>query len=106
MSLIIARIMLPPAMRALAKYASAELYQLTIIAFCLVCGWMTGYLVRPLLGPQLFQLCGASMPSAMTTCLCQLAHMPVTALGGLDSPMSQLFPAEGSHLRCLSVMLS
>ena len=45
-SMLIARTVLPPAMRILAKYASAELYQLTIIAFCLVCGWLTGYLVR------------------------------------------------------------
>ena len=51
-SMLIARTVLPPAMRVLAKYASGELYQLTIIAFCLVCGWLTGYLVRHLAPPR------------------------------------------------------
>lgn len=52
-SFLIARILLPPAMRALSRFASAELYQLSIIAFCLVCGWVTGYLVRCLVQEEL-----------------------------------------------------
>ena len=44
-SMLIARMLLPHAMRLLARYASAELYQLTIISFCLVCGWISGYMV-------------------------------------------------------------
>ena len=45
-SVAMARVLLPPLMRAVHKYASQELYQLTIIAFCLVCAWVTGYWVR------------------------------------------------------------
>ncbi len=33
-------------MRILAKFASVELYQLTLISICLVSGWITGHLVR------------------------------------------------------------
>lgn len=42
----LARTLLPTAVRLLSKHASSELYQLAIIAFCLVAGWITGHLVR------------------------------------------------------------
>ena len=45
-SVAIARTILPRAFRALARYASPELFQLATIAFCLVCGWATGRMVR------------------------------------------------------------
>ena len=43
----ISRTVLPAGMRLLAKSASSELFQLIIIAFCLVLSWITGYLVSP-----------------------------------------------------------
>ena len=51
-AMLIARTLLPVAVRLLAKHASAELYQLTVIAFCLIAGWIFGHLVRACL-PQL-----------------------------------------------------
>lgn len=44
----IARTVLPTMTRLLAKHATAELYQLTIIAFCLVGSYISGYLVNVL----------------------------------------------------------
>ena len=45
---LLARTLLQRGARALAKHASAELYQLTVIAFCLVGAWISGYMVcRP-----------------------------------------------------------
>lgn len=41
-----ARTVLPRAVRLLALHATDELYQLTIIAFCLVGSWISGHLVR------------------------------------------------------------
>lgn len=41
-----ARTVLPRAVRLLALHATDELYQLTIIAFCLVGSWISGRLVR------------------------------------------------------------
>lgn len=43
---IVARTVLPPALRTLSRHASPELYQLTLIAFCLMCGWLSGFVVR------------------------------------------------------------
>ncbi len=40
------RTVLPAGARLLAKHATDELYQLTIIAFCLVGSFVSGYLVR------------------------------------------------------------
>ncbi len=42
-----ARTALPAGLRALSRHASPELYQLTLIAFCLLCGWLSGYMARP-----------------------------------------------------------
>lgn len=39
------RTVLPAGARLLAKHATDELYQLTIIAFCLVGSFVSGYLV-------------------------------------------------------------
>lgn len=50
-AVLLARTLLQSAARALAKHASAELYQLTVIAFCLVGAWISGYMVRAL-GPR------------------------------------------------------
>ena len=47
-AVLVARLLLPRAARALAKHASTELYQLTIVSFCLCSGWVSGYMVRPL----------------------------------------------------------
>ncbi|KAK9819825.1 hypothetical protein WJX72_002802 [[Myrmecia] bisecta] len=44
MAVLITRTLLPPSVRFLAKHASSELYQLTIIAFCLVSGLISGYM--------------------------------------------------------------
>ena len=48
LSTIVARLLLPHFMRLLAKFASVELYQLTLMSICLVSGWITGHLVRVL----------------------------------------------------------
>ena len=45
-AVLVARAVLPRAVRLLARHASTELYRLTIIAFCLCCGWISGYMVR------------------------------------------------------------
>ncbi|KAK9821251.1 hypothetical protein WJX74_001923 [Apatococcus lobatus] len=44
LSTLVARLLLPHFMRVLAKFASVELYQLTLISICLVSGWITGHL--------------------------------------------------------------
>ncbi len=41
-----ARTVLPRAARLLAAHATDELYQLTVIAFCLVGSWISGRLVK------------------------------------------------------------
>ena len=45
-AVLVARTLLQSAARTLAKHATDELYQLTVIAFCLVGAWISGYLVR------------------------------------------------------------
>ena len=45
-AVITARTVLPLAVRLMAKHATPELYQLTVVAFCLCCGWLSGYMVR------------------------------------------------------------
>jgi hypothetical protein len=45
-AVLVARTLLQGAARTLAKHATDELYQLTVIAFCLVGAWISGYLVR------------------------------------------------------------
>ena len=45
-AVVLARTLLQGAARMLAKHATDELYQLTVIAFCLVGAWISGYLVR------------------------------------------------------------
>ena len=47
-AVVVARVVLPPAVRLLAKHASTELYQLTLISFCLCASWLSGYMVCPL----------------------------------------------------------
>ena len=44
-AVLLARTLLQGAARTLAKHATDELYQLTVIAFCLVGAWISGYLV-------------------------------------------------------------
>ncbi len=44
-AVIAARTVLPVAVRMLAKHATPELYQLTVVAFCLCSGWLSGYMV-------------------------------------------------------------
>ena len=39
------RSVLPRSLRFLANNSSAELFQLTVLAFCLVNAWISGYLV-------------------------------------------------------------
>ena len=46
-AVITARTVLPLAVRLMAKHATPELYQLTVVAFCLCLGWLSGYMVRP-----------------------------------------------------------
>ena len=46
-AVITARTVLPLAVRLMAKHATPELYQLTVVAFCLCSGWLSGYMVRP-----------------------------------------------------------
>lgn len=41
------RSVLPRSLRFLATNSSAELFQLTVLAFCLVNAWISGYLVSP-----------------------------------------------------------
>ena len=48
-AILLARTVLPRAVNMLAKGTSAELYQLSVLAFCLVCGWIFGHLVSQLL---------------------------------------------------------
>ncbi|CAL8461875.1 g1406 [Coccomyxa elongata] len=43
-AVLVARMVLPPAVRLLAKHASTELYQLTLISFCLCSSWLSGYM--------------------------------------------------------------
>lgn len=45
-AVVFARTVLPRAVRLLALHATDELYQLTIIAFCLIGSWISGRLVR------------------------------------------------------------
>ena len=45
-AVLTARTVLPVAVRLLAKHATPELYQLTVVAFCLCSGWVSGYMVR------------------------------------------------------------
>ena len=44
-AVVTARTVLPVAVRLLAKHATPELYQLTVVAFCLCSGWLSGYMV-------------------------------------------------------------
>jgi hypothetical protein len=44
-AVVAARTVLPVAVRVLAKHATPELYQLTVVAFCLCSGWLSGYMV-------------------------------------------------------------
>lgn len=44
-AVLTARTVLPVAVRLLAKHATPELYQLTVVAFCLCSGWLSGYMV-------------------------------------------------------------
>ena len=77
-AVLIARLLLPRAARALAKHASTELYQLTIVSFCLCSGWVSGYMVcagAPSTGryselPYSFSVCGTltSSPERHTSC--------------------------------------
>ena len=39
------RSVLPRSLRFLANHSSPELFQLTVLAFCLVSAWISGYLV-------------------------------------------------------------
>ena len=52
MAMVVARMALPPALRVLSRHASPELYQLTLIAFCLLCGWLSGFMVRDRASPS------------------------------------------------------
>ena len=45
-AIVVAQLLLQPAMRVLANNASHELYQLALVSFCLLCAMVTGYLVR------------------------------------------------------------
>lgn len=45
-AVVIARLILPKAVKLLAQHASPELYQLTLISFCLCSSWVSGYMVR------------------------------------------------------------
>lgn len=45
-AVLTARTVLPLGVRLLAKHATPELYQLTVVAFCLCSGWLSGYMVR------------------------------------------------------------
>lgn len=45
-AIVVAQMVLQPAMRVLANNASHELYQLALVSFCLLCAMVTGYLVR------------------------------------------------------------
>lgn len=42
----VTRSILPRSLRFLASHSSSELFQLTVLAFCLVSAWISGYLVR------------------------------------------------------------
>lgn len=44
-AIVVAQLVLQPAMRVLANNASHELYQLALVSFCLLCAMVTGYLV-------------------------------------------------------------
>jgi hypothetical protein len=59
-AVLVARTLLPPAVRLLAKHASLELYQLTLISFCLCCGWLSGFMV-PLFKASSMSLCPLSV---------------------------------------------
>ena len=75
-AVLVARLLLPRAARALAKHASTELYQLTIVSFCLCSGWVSGYMVRPL---ETLQCTRTSMLPVSTTqllCLTFSAKLP------------------------------
>ena len=44
-AIALTRSVLPRSLRFLASHSSAELFQLTVLAFCLVSAWISGYLV-------------------------------------------------------------
>ena len=44
-AMLVARTVLPRAVNMLARGTSAELYQISVLAWCLVCGWIFGHLV-------------------------------------------------------------
>lgn len=60
-AVIAARTVLPVAVRVLAKHATPELYQLTVVAFCLCSGWLSGYMVNH----QLCCCCASPWPGCM-----------------------------------------
>jgi hypothetical protein len=65
-----ARTALPAGLRALSRHASPELYQLTLIAFCLLCGWLSGYMARPPRAPRaLFHTRACARRAARRSCI-------------------------------------
>ena len=70
-------------MRLLAKFASVELYQLTLISICLVSGWITGHLVRPYSNAHPVSLFETSSAEALLLTLPQ----PSDERGLMESPV-------------------
>ncbi|KAK9833979.1 hypothetical protein WJX81_000500 [Elliptochloris bilobata] len=103
-AMAVARTALPPALRVLSRHASPELYQLTLIAFCLLCGWLSGFMG---LSTELGAFVAGVMLSATDQqehCLAQLEHLKqfflslfVSSIGLVISPT---FLAQ--HLRVLA----
>ena len=86
------RSVLPRSLRFLANNSSAELFQLTVLAFCLVNAWISGYLVRPsclapCLPPVPFSIFRPPMLSSSPPCL--PPHPP--------PPRLPFFPPSRSH---------
>ena len=72
-AMMVARSVLPPALRALSRHASPELYQLTLIAFCLLCGWLSGFMVRGSVGAS------CTSAAACAAAFVRLHQLPLNA---------------------------
>ena len=80
-AVLTARTVLPVAVRLLAKHATPELYQLTVVAFCLCSGWVSGYMVRSrrLMHPPAQRFASSMEPNKEMEVLLNTLKMPEPA---------------------------
>ena len=99
-----ARTALPAGLRALSRHASPELYQLTLIAFCLLCGWLSGYMASPPRAPRALPHQGLRATRCPPSCIAGVGPGPDDVLRALrqqDLPACQ-HPMSGLQVLLLS----